>query len=39
MKAAPVLEIDAAVLDTDYRAHVAGLGVLDDHPQLDVSLR
>ena len=32
--AVPVFEVDAAVLDAHHRADVAGLGVLDDHPQL-----
>ena len=33
--AVPVLQVDAAVFDSDYRADVAGLRVLDDHAELD----
>ena len=33
--AVPVLQVDAAVFDSDHRADVAGLRVLNDHAELD----
>jgi hypothetical protein len=30
----PVLELHPAVFDAHHRAHIAGLGVLDDHAEL-----
>ncbi|BBY53859.1 hypothetical protein MKOR_11100 [Mycolicibacillus koreensis] len=31
----PVLQLHAAVLHPHHRTHIAGLGVLDDHPDFD----
>ena len=33
--AVPVFQVDAAIFDSDHRADVAGLRVLDDHAELD----
>jgi len=35
----PVLEFHPPVLDADHRAHVTGLGVLDDHADFHRPLR